>query len=44
MACPEETAYRQGFMGVTEMDRTTAKHGKSDYSRYLSGILLTAMA
>jgi len=44
IACPEEIAYRQGFMGVTEMERAIAKHGKSDYSRYLRGILLTATA
>lgn len=44
IACPEEIAYRQGFMGVTEMERAIAKHGKSDYSRYLRGILLTAIA
>lgn len=41
IASPEEIAYRQGFIGEAEMDRTIAKHSKSNYAGYLRGILLT---
>lgn len=39
IASPEEIAFRQGFIGITEMERAIGKLGKSDYARYLSGIL-----
>jgi glucose-1-phosphate thymidylyltransferase len=41
IASPEEIALRQGFIGNTEMSKAIEKHGKSDYGRYLRGILLT---
>ncbi|BBD03685.1 glucose-1-phosphate thymidylyltransferase RfbA [Sphingobium sp. YG1] len=41
IASPEEIAYRQGFIGEAEMNQAIAKHGKSDYGRYLRGIMLT---
>jgi len=41
IASPEEIAFRQGFIGESEMSRAIVKHGKSDYGRYLRGILLT---
>lgn len=43
IASPEEIAYRQGFIGMDEMERAIDKHGKSDYGRYLRGIMLTGM-
>ena len=42
IASPEEIAYRQGFIGDAEMEQAIARHGKSDYGRYLRGIMLTA--
>jgi glucose-1-phosphate thymidylyltransferase len=39
IACPEEIAFRQGFIGVTEMERVIGGLGKSDYGRYLQRIL-----
>ncbi|WP_313228528.1 glucose-1-phosphate thymidylyltransferase RfbA [Sphingobium yanoikuyae] len=42
IASPEEIAYRQGFIGDAEMERAIARYGKSDYGRYLRGIMLTA--
>ncbi|HLY91561.1 MAG TPA: glucose-1-phosphate thymidylyltransferase RfbA [Acetobacteraceae bacterium] len=39
IASPEEIAFRQGFIGAAEMERTIAKLGKSDYGRYLRGVL-----
>ncbi len=39
IASPEEVAFRQGFIGVTELEQTIGKLGKSDYGRYLRGIL-----
>lgn len=41
IASPEEIAFRQGFIGEVEMRQAIEKHGKSDYGRYLRGILLT---
>jgi glucose-1-phosphate thymidylyltransferase len=40
IACPEEIAFRQGFIGATEMERVIAGLGKSDYGRYLERILV----
>ncbi|MFZ2994886.1 glucose-1-phosphate thymidylyltransferase RfbA [Sphingobium sp.] len=41
IASPEEIAYRQSFIGEAEMRQAIEKHGKSDYARYLCGVLLT---
>lgn len=35
IACPEEIAWRQGFIGDAEMDSLVAKMGKSEYAGYL---------
>lgn len=42
IASPEEIAFRQGFIGTTELERAIGKLGKSEYGRYLRGILLDA--
>lgn len=42
IASPEEIAFRQGFIGVAEMEQAVSKLGKSDYGRYLRGILSEA--
>ena len=39
IASPEEIAFRQGFIGAAELEQAVAKLGKSDYGRYLRGIL-----
>ena len=39
IASPEEIAFRQGFIGVAELERAIAKLGKSDYGRYLCRLL-----
>lgn len=39
IASPEEIAFRQGFIGTAELEQAIGKLGKSDYARYLSGIL-----
>ena len=38
IASPEEIAFRQGFIGVAELEQAIAKLGKSDYGRYLRRI------
>jgi len=38
IACPEEIAWRQGFIDDAGLDRAIARLGKSDYARYLSQI------
>lgn len=40
IASPEEIAFRQGFIGITEMERAIARLGKSGYGRYLNGVLV----
>ena len=35
IACPEEIAWRQGFIDDAGLERATARLGKSDYARYL---------
>jgi glucose-1-phosphate thymidylyltransferase len=42
IASPEEIAFRQGFIGAIELEQAIAKLGKSDYGRYLQGILTEA--
>ncbi len=39
IASPEEIAYRQGFIDTAGLEKTIVKLGKSDYGRYLRGIL-----
>ena len=39
IASPEEIAFRQGFIGVAELEHAIAKLGKSDYGRYLQRLL-----
>ena len=42
IASPEEIAFRQSFIGVTELEQAIGKLGKSDYGRYLRGVLSEA--
>ncbi|MES2491743.1 MAG: glucose-1-phosphate thymidylyltransferase RfbA [Pseudomonadota bacterium] len=35
IACPEEIAWRLGFIDDAGLDRAISKHGKSDYAAYL---------
>ncbi|EPR12691.1 glucose-1-phosphate thymidylyltransferase [Sphingobium indicum IP26] len=42
IASPEEIAFRQGFIGVAELERAISKLGKSNYGIYLRGILTGA--
>jgi glucose-1-phosphate thymidylyltransferase len=39
IAAPEEIAFRQGFIDGTQLEKAIVKLGKSDYGRYLRGIL-----
>ena len=39
IACPEEIAFRMGFIDVSQMELVVAKHGKSDYAAYLRQVL-----
>jgi glucose-1-phosphate thymidylyltransferase len=39
IACPEEIAYRQHFIGSAELERLAAAHGKNDYGVYLMRLL-----
>jgi len=39
IAAPEEIAFRQGFIDASGLERAIGKLGKSDYGRYLRGIL-----
>jgi len=38
IACPEEIAFRAGFIDDQQLGVLIARHGKSDYARYLRGI------
>lgn len=42
IASPEEIAFRQEFIGVTELERAIGNLGKSNYGRYLQRILSEA--
>lgn len=42
IASPEEIAFRQGFIDATGLEKAIVKLGKSDYGRYLKGILSEA--
>jgi glucose-1-phosphate thymidylyltransferase len=35
IACPEEIAFRQGFIGRPELERLAARHGQNGYGEYL---------
>jgi glucose-1-phosphate thymidylyltransferase len=39
IASPEEIAFRQGFIDGPQLEKAIVKLGKSDYGRYLRGIL-----
>jgi len=39
IASPEEIAFRQGFIDGSQLEKAIQKLGKSDYGRYLRGIL-----
>jgi glucose-1-phosphate thymidylyltransferase len=39
IAAPEEIAYRQGFIDAAGLEQAIGKLGKSDYGRYLRGVL-----
>ncbi|HEV2596320.1 MAG TPA: glucose-1-phosphate thymidylyltransferase RfbA [Sphingomicrobium sp.] len=38
IACPEEIAFRAGFIDAQQLRVLIGRHGKSDYARYLRGI------
>lgn len=38
IACPEEIAFRMGFIDGAQLDAATEKLGKSDYARYLRAV------
>ncbi|WP_313012256.1 glucose-1-phosphate thymidylyltransferase RfbA [Brevundimonas sp.] len=39
VACPEEIAFEQGFIGAAEMEVLISALGKSDYGRYLAATM-----
>ena len=39
IASPEEIAFRQGFIDAQELEQAISRLGRSDYGRYLQGIL-----
>jgi len=41
VACPEEIAWRSGFISSADLERQAQKLGKNDYSRYLKELLLS---
>lgn len=42
VACPEEIAYRAGYISAEEMEKLAAKLGKSGYGNYLQQVLREA--
>lgn len=38
ISCPEEIAYRMGFIDEQQLDAAVEKLGKSDYAKYLRGV------
>jgi glucose-1-phosphate thymidylyltransferase len=44
VACPEEIAYRLGYIDAGQMERLAAKLGKSGYGNYLLQVLREAEA
>jgi glucose-1-phosphate thymidylyltransferase len=39
IACPEEIAFRRGFITTDELEKLAASFGNSGYGRYLTGVL-----
>jgi glucose-1-phosphate thymidylyltransferase len=39
VACPEEVAYRQGWIGSQEMERQASRFANTEYARYLRNLL-----
>jgi glucose-1-phosphate thymidylyltransferase len=39
VACPEEIAYRQGYIDAAQLEALAAKLGKSSYGDYLRRLL-----
>jgi len=39
VACLEEIAYRQGYIGDEELEKASAQYAKSGYGKYLKMIL-----
>ena len=39
IAAPEEIAFRQGFIDAAELERAIVRLGKSEYGRYLRGVM-----
>lgn len=39
VACPEEIAFRLGYIGQAELERLAAAHGDGEYGEYLRGVL-----
>jgi glucose-1-phosphate thymidylyltransferase len=39
ISCVEEVAYRQGFIDAAQLEQLATAYGKSDYGRYLHGLL-----
>ena len=39
VACPEEIAYRQGYISASQLDELAARLGKSSYGEYLRRIV-----
>ena len=39
IACPEEIAYRMGFIDAAQLERLAGTLGKSSYGEYLSRLL-----
>lgn len=39
IACPEEVAFRLGYIGEGDLERLAGEHGDSDYGTYLRAIL-----
>lgn len=41
ISCPEEIAFRQGFIDVSQLQNIAVQFGKSDYGRYLRQLMKT---
>lgn len=42
IACPEEIAFRLGYIGEAELERLAAEYGNGEYADYLHGLLQEA--
>ncbi len=38
ICCPEEIAYRMGYIGIEELAKLAGELGKSSYGEYLHGL------